>query len=87
MVDNSKVVAALERLEAELRKSGKDETASFFRRAIVTIDNQSDEIKLKEFLSQLCSSGAMSQYADFSYSEDVLFDKVYEESTKLLDQL
>ena len=84
MIDKSIVIEVIGNLEAELRKSGKNETADFFRKAIITITVETDQSKLREILEQLCSSGAMTQYANFSYSEDVLFGKVYEEAKKLL---
>jgi hypothetical protein len=84
VIDKSKLTRALERLEAELLKSGKIETAEFFNKAITTVDSKIHQENLKEFLGQLCSSAAITQYADFSYSEDKLFDEVYEEAKKLL---
>lgn len=84
MIDKSNLTRALGKLDAELRKSGKIETAEFFNKAITTVNSEIEVGNLKEFLRQLCSSAAITQYADFSDFEDVLFDDVYEEAKKLL---
>lgn len=84
VIDKSNLTQALVKLDAELRKSGKIETAEFFNKAITTVNSEIDLENLKEFLRQLCSSAAITQYADFSYSEDVLFDDVFEEAKRLL---
>lgn len=82
MNDKTKVIGAIERLESELRKSGKNETADFFKKAIGSIKDETDQSKLQEFILRLCSSGAISQYANFTHFEDMLFDRVYEEAKK-----
>jgi len=84
MVDKSEAIKAMQKLEKELRKSGKNETADFFKKAIDTVKGEADTEKLKQFLEQICSSGAMSQYANFSYTEDMLFDDVYNKAKMLL---
>ncbi len=84
MIDKSKLTNALAKLESELRKSGKGDTANYFEKSIVTIASETDANKLKQLLDQICSSGAMSQYANFSFREDELFDDCFEEAKKLL---
>ncbi|WP_282167148.1 hypothetical protein [Shewanella japonica] len=84
MIDTSKLIDAIEKLENELRNSGKEATANFFLKAINTITNETNENKLKSFLEQLCSSASMSQYANFSFREDELFDKLFEEAQKVM---
>ena len=84
MIDKSTVTKSIENLEVELRKSGKSETANFFCKVRMTINVETDQNALREVLNQLCSSGAMTQYANFSYTEEVLFENVFEEAKKLL---
>lgn len=74
MIDKVKLINSLAKLESELRKTGRDGTADFFEKSIVTIKLETDANKLKQILEQICSSGAMSQYVNFSYREDELFD-------------
>lgn len=84
MVKREKLIDCLRNLELELRKSGKNETANFFEKAATTVGNESDSDILREFLRQLCSSRAMTQYANFSIAEEQLFDQCYEEAKSIL---
>ena len=87
MVDKSKLTDSLVKLEVELRNSGKIDTADFFEKFVITITSETDAKKLKQLLEQICSSGAMSQYANFSFAEDELFDDCFEEAKKLLSMI
>lgn len=84
MIDKSKLVVCLGKLEVELRKSGKTDTAGFFYRFISVITQSSNVDELRGMLEQLIHSGAMAQYANFSHKEDQLFDECYEEAKQLL---
>ncbi|MEC4729110.1 hypothetical protein HWQ46_26765 [Shewanella sp. D64] len=84
MIDTLKLIDAIKKLENELRNSGKEATANFFLKAIDTIINETNNKKLKIFLELLCSSGSVSQYANFSFHEDELFDKIFEEAQKII---
>lgn len=87
MIDKSTLTKVIENLEVELRKSGKSETADFFSKIIITVNMETDQNVLREIFNQLCSSGSMAQYANFSYSEEVLFENVFEEAKKLLAEI
>lgn len=87
MIDKSTLTKVIESLEVELRKSGKSETAGFFSKIIITVNMETDQNVLREIFNQLCNSGSMAQYANFSYSEEVLFENVFEESKKLLTEI
>ncbi len=87
MTDRSILTNSLKRLEEELRRSGKIETANFFNKSITTITFETDDNVLRELLKQLCNSGAMIQYANFSFKEEQLFDKSYDEAKKLLKMI
>lgn len=84
MIEKSKLTNSLVKLEEELRNSRKVDTADFFEKYIVTITSETDAKKLKQLLEQICSSGAMSQYANFSFREDELFDDCFKEAKNLL---
>ncbi len=86
MIDKSKTIEAIKKLEMALRSSG-NKAADFFGNMATTINTETDSTKLQECLEQLCSSGAITQYSNFLYSEDVLFDAVYEEAKKLLQSI
>lgn len=84
MRDKSPLINHLKILDLELRKSGKSETANYFEKSIFMISQETDKKELKKLLEQLCSSGAISQYANFTHNEEQLFDKCYEEGKQLL---
>ena len=81
------LTTALEKLEAELSASGKADTAAFFQGTRLKIDNEANPKKLKAHLQELCSSGSISQYANFSHHEDQLFDHCFEAAQSLLSTL
>jgi len=85
MIDKSKLIICLDRLELELRKSGKIDTADFFAKQSVVISQAMSADELRDVLDQLRGSGAMAQYANFSYKEDQLFDDCYKETKRLLE--
>lgn len=87
MVSKHDLVGALEKLEQELRSTDRSGTADFFRRMISSVMAVDNPVKLKELLSQLCSSGTIAQYADFSLKEELLFAAIYDEAEKLLSKL
>lgn len=85
MIDKSNLIICLERLELELRKSGKIDTADFFAKQSFVISQAMSADELRDVLDQLRGSGAMAQYANFSYREDQLFDDCYKEAKRLLE--
>jgi hypothetical protein len=68
----------LTELATELQVSGKPETANFFLLIKEDISNANGIIDLQKILDQLMSSGAITQYADFSFKQESLFNKIYE---------
>ncbi len=59
-----------------LHEAGKISTAEYFisvKKKILTTNNNA---KMKVVLKRLMSSGAMSQYANFSFKQDQIFDKI-----------
>lgn len=84
MINKSRLINSMKTLEVELRKAGKIDTADFFKKSIVTINSELDPEVLKQLLEQICASGAISQYANFSYREDELFDECFEEAKHLI---
>ena len=84
MIDKSKLIICLDRLELELRKSGKIDTADFFSKQSFVIRHTMSADELRDILDQLRASGAIAQYTNFSYKEDQLFDDCYKEAKRLL---
>lgn len=85
MIDKSNLIICLEKIELELRKSGKTDTADFFAKQSLAISQAVNADELRAILDQLRCSGAMAQYANFSYREDQLFDDCYKEAKHLLE--
>lgn len=85
MIDTSELIILLERLELELRKSGKIDAADFFAKQSSSITQAVSADELRGILDLLRCSGAMAQYVNFSYREDQLFDDCYEEVRRLLE--
>ncbi|HYH01935.1 MAG TPA: hypothetical protein VEC37_02445 [Bacillota bacterium] len=65
-------------LATDLQKFGKQDTAKFFLTTKENILNTKNITDLKGVLEQLMSSGAITQYADFSFKQEALFNKIYE---------
>jgi hypothetical protein len=65
-------------LATDLQKSGKKDTAQFFLTTKDNLSNGKNITDLKEILEQLMRSGAITQYGDFSFKQEALFDKIYE---------
>lgn len=85
IINRSGIILALENLSFELNKSGKKRTADYFCKKTELILSSSSEEDIKHVCQELLSSGAISQYADFSYKEDKLFDVIFEEINKILN--
>ena len=83
MFSSKNLMTALEKLASDLEASGKSETAKSFRDIIVNISEAENIDGCKESLEKLTNSGAISQYANFSYKQDELFDVVFDEARKL----
>lgn len=84
MLEMKKLVDSIMELESELRNSGKHKTADFFNSVQFDIESAENSIQLKKVIEQYCSSGAITQYADFSFREEELFDKSFAEAQRLL---
>jgi hypothetical protein len=74
-------------LATDLQASGKQETAQFFLTTKETILNTKNITELNEILEQLMSSAAMTQYGDFSFKQEALFNKIYEAAKKYKESL
>lgn len=77
------LMTALDEIILSLNESGKQATAEHFsttKNQIVTIKNNAE---LKVVLNRLMSSGAISQYADFNYKQDQLFENIFNNANKL----
>ena len=74
-------------LSSELEKSGKNDTSKFFsvRRNIIS-DSEMDSCNVSCTLKELATCRAIAQYGNFSYSEEVILDKVVDEAIVLLSQ-
>jgi hypothetical protein len=83
MFSTKNLTTALEKLASDLEASGKLETAKSFRDIIVNLSEADNIDSCKESLERLTNSGAISQYANFSYKQDELFDVVFDEARKL----
>lgn len=81
------LIAALNDIALSLTTTGKQDTAKYFLSIKDKILTVSDNNKLKKILTQLMSSGSITQYANFSYNEEVLFDRVYEAAKQYLTKL
>lgn len=66
---------SLEKMISELNLSGKKESACFFFHHYDEIRKHGDKIPC-ETISELSSCRAMSQYANFSLTEEKLLDNV-----------
>lgn len=87
MIDKSKLTDSLIRIELELRNSKKNETADFFKKTVAMVSSETDKKKLRTLLEQVCSSGAMTQYANFTYQEEQLFDECFDNAKELLSMI
>ncbi|CAB5505922.1 hypothetical protein [uncultured Gammaproteobacteria bacterium] len=85
MIDIYKhIVNYLDNLVEELNSSNKINTANFFENISSQIRVETPEYTIKELLVQLNHSASISQYANFTFKEDCLFDEVLKEVEKLL---
>lgn len=85
MMKNSRdLIDAIEALASELDRSGKNDPARFFRNMTHQIKGATDKSSAKGVLEQLAGSGTISQYANFSHQEDKLYDRVFNEASRLL---
>ncbi|VVH64209.1 hypothetical protein BSPLISOX_1876 [uncultured Gammaproteobacteria bacterium] len=78
------IVNSLDNLVEELNSSNKINTAKFFENISSQIKIEKHENDIKELLVQLSNSASISQYANFTFKEDCLFDEVFKEVGKLL---
>lgn len=85
----SRLVKTLEALSAVLEKSGKKDTAKFFHTTSESVESDcnGDQRELLELLKRLKSSGAITQYANFSALEEQLWDEVYNSASEYVKQL
>ncbi len=79
------LMAALDEIILSLNESGKQATAEHFstiKNQILAIKNNAD---LKVILNKLMSSGAISQYANFNFKQDQLFENIFNKAKKLYE--
>ena len=87
MIDSSSLLQSLGTLEDELRASGKQETADFFKNVRGDLSNASGATEVVSILKRLYQSAAITQYANFSLKEDEYFDQCYEKAKVLLSRI
>jgi hypothetical protein len=80
------LIKDLKILVSELRNNGKNETADYFDNHASIIEKETESSRLRESLQQLCGSAAITQYANFTYHEEAIFDKCYENAKNLLEE-
>jgi len=81
------IVNSLDNLAEELNRSNKIDTAKFFENISSQIKVAKHEYAIKELLIQLSNSASISQYANFTFKEDYLFDEILKEIERFLCQL
>lgn len=81
------IIEAINDFSIELESSGKSDTSIFFKNTSDKIKNVTDEKEARKILEHLMSSGSLSQYADFTYKEDQLFDAIIDEAEKLVHKM
>lgn len=84
MIGRSSVANCLGDVRDELLASGKSKTAVFFEDCAQKIVVAKDNDELEEVLEIVCSSGAIIQYANFSFKEERVFKVCLAEAEKLL---
>lgn len=81
----SELLKSLSNLSAELRKTGKIESAEFFScRERIIEDRNSTPNAVKDAIRELTTCRAMAQYADFSLTEEGLLEIVVSDATACL---
>jgi len=84
MKDKTPLINLLKKLAHSLEEANKVDTAKFFFNKANEISSASSDAELKGICQELSSSGVLSQYANFSYREDELFDLIYQRSIEML---
>jgi len=81
----SELLKSLGEISAELRKTGKIESAEFFSsRGRIIGDASSAPRAVKDAIKELATCRAIAQYADFSMSEERLLETVVTDATACL---
>ena len=70
----------LDELAFELNQSNKSKTAIFFDSLSIELK---EENNINEVLDKILNSSSISQYADFTYKQDKIFDKIFDEANKI----
>ena len=76
MKDTEELQNAIKELCIELKNTRKAETANYFYSLIEKMINSKDDV-LKENLKHIINSGSITQYANFTHKEDMLFQKIH----------
>ena len=85
MSEMSELLKSLSNVSAELRKTGKIESAEFFScRQRIIEDGDSTSRAVKDAIRELTTCRAMAQYADFSLTEERLLEAVVSDATACL---
>ena len=81
----SELLKSLTEISAELRKTGKVESAEFFSsRGRIIGDAGSAPSAVADAIQELATCRAMAQYADFSLTEERLLETVVTDATACL---
>lgn len=81
----SELLKSLSEISAELRKTGKIESAEFFSSRGKIIGNPGSAPRaVKDAIQELVTCRAMAQYADFSLTEEHLLEMVVTDATACL---
>lgn len=83
----SELLKSLSEISAELRKTGKIDSAEFFSsRERIIGDAGSAPRAVKDAVQELATCRAMAQYADFSLTEERLLDVVVSQAAARLPE-
>ena len=74
------LITSLKRLAIELERSGKSDTSRFFSGIA---DQLEGDIDVTEVLDKLVGSGSIAQYANFSSSEDSIYEEIHRYAVEL----
>ena len=70
----------LDKLVSDLNLSNKSKTAIFFNSLSVDLKEKTN---ISEVLDKILNSFSISQYANFTYKQDEIFDEIFDEAKKI----
>ena len=77
------LINSLNALALELKKSKKTDTSNFFNNLAKQLESDTDVL---DTLERIINSGSITQYANFSSAEDLIFEKIHNIAKKLRNQ-